>query len=176
MPMVNLKRVLERINYCTICAEKFKNKKDSPIICSKCGYHHYLSPKPTNAAILQNKKREILFVRRKYPPKKNFWDLPGGFLNINETIEESMTRELEEELGVRIENIKYFISTYDSYLYKNVLLATICSIYQGEVVGKDFIPNDDVLSVKFFPKSKIPYLKIAFPSLVEVLKKFVMTG
>ena len=44
--------------------------------------------------------KEILLIRRKNPPFKNEWALPGGFIDMNETLKESAIRELNEETGI----------------------------------------------------------------------------
>lgn len=44
----------------------------------------------------------ILLIQRKYPPFKNAWAIPGGFLLTNETLEEAVRRELREETGIEV--------------------------------------------------------------------------
>lgn len=44
----------------------------------------------------------VLMIRRKFAPGKGLWALPGGFLGQNDTIEQSMLRELREETGLRV--------------------------------------------------------------------------
>jgi 8-oxo-dGTP diphosphatase len=44
---------------------------------------------------------KVLLIQRAFPPFKGKWALPGGFVNINETLEEAALREMEEETGVR---------------------------------------------------------------------------
>jgi len=43
---------------------------------------------------------QILLIRRKNPPFQNSWCLPGGFVDMDETLEEAVKRELEEETGL----------------------------------------------------------------------------
>ena len=55
---------------------------------------------------------EILLVQRKDPPHKDMWALPGGFMEMEETLEEAARRELLEETGINAgELIRY--DTYD---------------------------------------------------------------
>jgi 8-oxo-dGTP diphosphatase len=44
---------------------------------------------------------KVLLIQRAFPPFKGKWALPGGFVNIDETLEDAALREMEEETGVR---------------------------------------------------------------------------
>lgn len=69
--------------------------------CPKCGHIHYKNPYPCIAAIVVNKKGEILLGKRGaksiYPFK---WCLPCGYMEYGETYVEATTREIEEEMGI----------------------------------------------------------------------------
>lgn len=45
---------------------------------------------------------KLLVIRRKYAPFQGMLALPGGFVNLNETVEQAAIRELEEETGLQI--------------------------------------------------------------------------
>ena len=53
------------------------------------------------AVILKNKK--ILLVQRKFEPKAGYWTLPGGTVELGETIHHALKREIREECGIEIE-------------------------------------------------------------------------
>lgn len=48
---------------------------------------------------------KVLLIKRKNAPCKGFWAFPGGFMNIDETAEETAKRELEEETGLKVNEI-----------------------------------------------------------------------
>lgn len=50
----------------------------------------------------QHEQLFVALVRRKYPPFKDHWALPGGFVLENESLEQAVRRELEEETGIKI--------------------------------------------------------------------------
>lgn len=114
-----------------------------------------------------------MLVRRKYPPKQDYWDLPGGFVDLGESMEESMKREIKEEIGIDIKDLKYFSSYSDRYLFKDIYYWTICFVYIGEIHNSNLKPTDDVSEIKFFSPSEIPISRLAFNCIKQSLKDYI---
>ena len=80
------------------------------------GAYSYEYPRPavtTDVAVLRlDELPEILLIQRKEQPFKDSWALPGGFMEIEETLEEAARRELKEETGIRAGELIRF-DTYD---------------------------------------------------------------
>lgn len=57
-------------------------------------------------AVIMNQQNEVLLLLRKKSPEADFWSIPGGTVEMFETIEDTIIREIKEELGVNIEIIK----------------------------------------------------------------------
>ncbi|MFN4212614.1 MAG: NUDIX hydrolase [Microgenomates group bacterium] len=168
--------MISKFKFCPNCKGKLKKIGLRLLDCQSCGFHFYLNPCPTNALIIENNKGEILLVKRKLPPKKNFWDLPGGFLDFKETIKESLIREVKEELNINLKNFtfNYLGSFFDRYFYKGINYHTICFIFYTKIKQKlTFKPRDDVSEIKFLPKDKIPWEKIAFDGIKKALKDYI---
>src|SRR3989344_7597245 len=125
--------------FCTICSNKLEKIKESLFHCPSCGQDFYINPCPSNGVILLNEKDEILFVKRKVPPNENTWDLPGGFMDINESAEESVTRELWEELKIKITDFKYFKSYPDRYQFQKINYYTLMFVYVAHIPDQKFI-------------------------------------
>ena len=89
---------------CPVCGKNITKSKPNLFICSSCGFHFYQNPIPATGVIIINKRNEVLLVKRKFPPYKNYWDVPGGFIEQNESAEESMKRQLMES-GVEISRL-----------------------------------------------------------------------
>jgi ADP-ribose pyrophosphatase YjhB (NUDIX family) len=65
------------------------------------------------AGALVVRKGRILLVRRKNPPNRGRWTVPGGLVELGESVEEAARREVKEELGVRAEVGRLFdVTTY----------------------------------------------------------------
>lgn len=131
------------------------------------------NPAPTNGVILENEKGEMLLVRRKYNPKKGYWDLPGGFVNISESMEDAVRREIKEELGIDLKTFTYFSSYPDRYFYNGKYEKILGFIFVGRIKDQKIKPADDVASYEFFPKDKIPFEGLAFENLKQVLKDYL---
>lgn len=63
-------------------------------------------PKPVTPliavdAVVVDAKGRVLLIRRKYPPFQGQYALPGGFIDVGETVEDACRRELKEETGVK---------------------------------------------------------------------------
>lgn len=91
------------------------------------------------AAILKNEENKILIARKKEGKSlAGYWEFPGGKIEKGETPEESLVRELKEEMGVKIKVGECFgenIHDYGSFKIK--LIGFIGEIEKGEIVLKD---------------------------------------
>jgi len=95
---------MEVKTFCPYCGEKVIEKSFAGRIhcyCQKCDIIHYENPLPAVAALVLNHKDQLLLVKRSVEPAKGKWCLPGGFIEIDESIEEAALRELEEETGIK---------------------------------------------------------------------------
>lgn len=161
--------------YCPKCAGNFIQKAPNLLVCGSCDMHYYVNPRSTNAVILQNNRNEILLTKRSYEPHKGMFDLPGGFVNIHETIEESAIRELKEELNIalRLSDLTYICSCSDTYEFKGVYYFTIGMIFKARIPQEVLIiPADDVASIVWVDRKSIPYDDIAFKSIASVMKSY----
>jgi len=168
--------MIKKFQYCPNCGNKIKRVTKKLLNCSYCGFHFYFNPVPTVAIILENEKDEVLFGKRKFTPKKGFWDLPGGFIDFGEKAEGAIVREVKEELGIEIKNPKFLGTYIGFYPYKGITYQPLCLVFFEKINAqeiKKIKAADDVSSISFFPKNKIPWKKLAFPDITQALKEYL---
>lgn len=113
----------------------------------------------------------ILLIQRGNEPFKNLWALPGGFIEMDETLEEACKRELEEETGLKIDKMTQF-KTYDA-INRDPRHRTISVIYYAELERKQKVKGgDDATRAEWFPISDLP--ELAFDH-AQILKEFFMS-
>src|SRR5580698_2530210 len=71
------------------------------MICADCGHIDYQNPKVVVGTVVASDDR-ILMCRRAIEPRRGFWTLPAGYLELGETLEEGAAREAMEEATAAI--------------------------------------------------------------------------
>ena len=124
---------------------------------------------------LYNNKTTVLLIKRRNNPFKNFWALPGGFVDENEDLEAAAIRELQEETSIKIESLeqlKAFGKPFRDPRNHTVSVAFL-GFVQDETIA---IAADDAMEVKWFSIDELPELafdhdEIINFALTKILKK-----
>ncbi len=105
----HIARWMSSHGFCGRCGAKAaSSKKERVIVCPVCGQLEY--PKISPAIIVAVKNGEkLLLVRNNYGPYRNL-GLVAGFVEIGESFEDTVRREVEEEVGLKVKNITYYKS------------------------------------------------------------------
>lgn len=167
--------VLDKFQYCPICGSphfeinNIKSKK-----CKDCGFSYYLNASSATVALIVNEKDELLVVRRKNDPGKDMLDMPGGFVDMDETGEEAMAREVKEETGLEATEVSYQFSYPNTYLYSGFLVHTLDKFFKVKVKDLSHIEAmDDAAAYYWIPFSEIDIDKFAFDSIKKGLTRFL---
>jgi len=136
--------------------------------CPRCGWIFYDNPVPAAVAIVRG-PRGILLARRARPPHQDTWDLPGGFLEAGEDPEQGLRRELREELGAVATAVRFHCFALDRYGPGGIHILAI--VYVARLRGTP-TARSDVAEVRWFALDAIPWREIAFPSIIETLRRF----
>lgn len=139
---------------------------------TKCKYtYDYPMPSITTDVIVLRKSinnNEILLIKRKNEPYKDCWALPGGFMEINETLKECAIRELHEETGLCIDIEKLETVTILDDVNRDSRGRVISVVYFSTVEeNAKAIASDDAKELKWFDVTKLPK-NIAFDHLKAI--------
>ena len=117
---------LEKFTYCPVCGSKhFAEHNAKSKQCENCGFTYYMNPSAATAAFITNGRGELLVERRGKEPAKGTLDLPGGFIDNDETAEEGVAREILEETGLTVTSAKYMFSLPNSYRFSGIDIPTL---------------------------------------------------
>jgi len=155
--------------FCPICAGPLKREvveNSWRLRCQKCGEIHYENPKPSVALLVRNDAGEILLVRRNVDPGAGRWCLPGGFVEMGETVQDAARRELLEETGLEgvLLSVVDAASKLNGYYGDVVVIA-----FEARITGGELKPGDDAAEARYFATDQLP--DIAFGSH----EKFICT-
>ncbi|HCY43360.1 MAG TPA: NUDIX hydrolase [Prolixibacteraceae bacterium] len=128
--------------------------------------YSYPRPAVTVDAILISNKNAVLLIERGREPYKGKWALPGGFIEMNESLEDACRRELEEETGLRIEVLKQFKAF--GAVNRDPRHRTISVIFYAftddELIAR---AGDDAAKVQWFPITQLPGLAFDHQQILD---------
>ena len=135
------------------------------LVCRDCGFIQYDNPKVVVGSVARWGER-VLLCRRSINPRKGFWTLPAGYMELSETTLEGARREAREEACAEIE-IERLIAVYNIPRLSQVQL-----IYAARLVSPDVSAGPESLEVGLFDWAAIPWGELAFPSVRWALGHF----
>ncbi|MBP0617310.1 NUDIX hydrolase [Jiella mangrovi] len=127
-------------------------------ICDHCDYVAYENPKIVVGSVVRHEGR-ILLCRRAIEPRRGFWTIPAGYMELNETPEDGARREAMEEAEADL-GIERLLAVYSVPRISQVQL-----IYRAKLKTAHVAPGPESLEVQLFEPAAIPYGELAFPSV-----------
>lgn len=167
---------LDGWKWCPVCRSPLgfavpEGDERERLCCEACGLVVYDNPAPCACAVVVRGGR-VMLTRRAVEPSSGYWDLPGGYIEIGETPEETLLREILEETGleVRIRRlIGFFVDTYG-----DGGTDTLNVSYECEVVAGSESPGSDVAEIRWFAPDELPSLdELAFRNTREALQAWL---
>ena len=122
-----------------------------------------------------NDKEELLVVRRAKEPAKDTLDLPGGFCDMGETVEEGMIREIKEETGLEVTEIQYLFSSPNEYVYSGMGIHTLDMDYLARVHCDSVAvtAHDDAAEAMWIPINKVNPAEFGLTSIRNAVIRFL---
>ena len=128
------------------------------LICPDCGFIQYDNPKVVVGSVVSHGGR-VLLCRRAIMPRRGFWTLPAGYLELGETPHDGARREAWEEARARIE-LDALLAVYAIPRISQVQL-----IWRARLAAEAFEPGPESLEVRLFGWDELPWDELAFPSV-----------
>lgn len=169
--MAGLREFYLHMNFCSHCGsdqleERIPDGDDRlRIVCRNCHTVHYSNPKIV-AGCLPIWEDQVLLCRRSIPPRKGYWNIPSGYLEHAETVEEGALREVWEEARARVEILQLHA------IFSIPHIGQVYLHFLAQLTEPDFSPGPESLEVQLFRESEIPWDQLAFSSSRFSLKHY----
>jgi ADP-ribose pyrophosphatase YjhB (NUDIX family) len=159
-----------RIKHCRVCGSRVEYRTPADdnrerAVCTACGEIHYENPINVVGTVPMWQD-QVLLCRRNIEPRRGFWTLPAGFLELGETTADGARRETDEEAGAHIELLSLF-----SVL--NVVRAGQLHLYYlAQLQHTRFAPGPETIEAQLFSEAEIPWDEIAFRTVRDTLRHY----
>jgi ADP-ribose pyrophosphatase YjhB (NUDIX family) len=140
-------------------------------VCDHCNHVVYDNPKIVVGSVVMHDNK-VLLCRRAIEPRKGYWTVPAGYMELGETPQEGAIREAREEANAHL----VLGDLLAIYTIKH--LSQVQMIYRATLASPTFAAGTESLEVKLFAFDEIPWDDIAFPTVHWMLAdiKKVLAG
>jgi ADP-ribose pyrophosphatase YjhB (NUDIX family) len=164
----------EELAYCPRCGAplvvRLIDTEDRPrLICDR-GHILYVNPKVV-VGVIPERRGKVLLLRRAIEPRLGAWTFPGGFMEIDETVEECAAREAHEETGVHVRVVE-LVGVY-SRPGPHPGPGIVSIVYRGTVGAGKPAPGREALETRWFAPEEIPWDELAYDTTRWALSDWV---
>lgn len=149
--------------FCGVCGGPMKLHTDISKRCEHCGKEVWPQLAPAVIVLIHRGNDEVLLARgRNF--KSDFYGLIAGFVETGETLEEAVRREVREETGLEIKNIRYFDS--QPWPYPSGLMVGFNADYAD---GQLHVQREELKKAGWFHRSNLPRL----PEKLSIARRLI---
>ena len=134
-------------------------------VCPACGRIHYENPLNV-VGTLPLWGDQVLLCRRNIEPRKGFWTLPAGFMELEETAAEGAARETREEAGAvfELEGLMAVLNV--------VKAGQLHLYYRARLLHTAFDPGPETQEARLFTEAEVPWDRLAFRTVESTLRAY----
>lgn len=161
--------------HCPHCAHPSECASPREFRCAHCAFRYFHNVAAAVAAFIVH-DAHLLLTRRAHAPAAGTLDLPGGFVDQQESLEQALARELDEELGLVIApgQARYVFSLPNHYAFAGVTYATSDSFFRIDYATRpQVLARDDVVEVMWLRFDQIDATVIGLDSARAAVVRFV---
>jgi NAD+ diphosphatase len=139
-----------KTRFCKRCGNEMRTKAGPPTReCPQCGYLSF--PRISPAVIVLVEREDRCLLARSPRFKGEFYSVLAGFAEPGETLEETVAREVREETGIEVQDIRYFGS--QPWPFPDSLMIGFTARYAG---GEIRVDGEEILDAHWFPYDRLP--------------------
>lgn len=150
---LQIAKYLNENQFCSVCGDKLAiDEKDSDawLQCNVCVREIYPTIPPAMIVLIKRGENEVLLAKNlKSPP--HAWGLVAGFCEVGESAEETVQREVMEEVGLVVNNIRYVESQFWPFP-GSMMLGFVADYVSGDIV----LDTTELADAGFFTRENIP--------------------
>jgi len=149
--------------FCGRCGVPLRNKTDERAKeCPQCGLLHFPRLAPAIIVLVERGNELLLARSRHFMP--GMYSVLAGFVEPGESLEETVMREVKEEVGIEIKDIKYFGS--QPWPFPHSLMIGFTAIYAGGAISLD---DKEIEDAGWYTAEKLPRI----PGKISIARKLI---
>jgi ADP-ribose pyrophosphatase YjhB (NUDIX family) len=137
------------------------------LACADCGHIAYVNPRLVVTTLPITDAGEIVLLRRGIEPGRGTWAQPGGFLEVDETVNQAAIRETWEETRLLVEPGEIV------GLYTRLEAAVVTIAFEARIVGGEPTVTPEALEIRSFAPDALPWTGIAFKTTHWALRDWL---
>lgn len=142
-----------RQKFCNYCGSVIQKQKQNKFLhCKNCNIEIY--PHIAPSIIVRITRGNEILLAKNINFATNIWSVLAGYVEIGETLEETVHREVFEEVGIKIKNLKYFGSQPWPFSGISLMLGFTAEYDSGDIK----LQEDEIEAAGFFTKDNLPGL------------------
>lgn len=160
------------LNFCPNCGASLRfgaidGEDRDRLSCAACGHILYVNPRLVVTTLPITEEGDLVLIRRGIEPGLGSWAQPGGFLEVDETVNQAAIRETYEETGLLIEPGEIV------GLYTRLEAAVVTIVFEARIVGGTATRTLEALEVQAFRPDAIPWDRLAFKTTTWALRDWL---
>jgi ADP-ribose pyrophosphatase YjhB (NUDIX family) len=128
-------------------------------VCDHCGFVDYVNPKLVAGSVVEADDGRILMCKRAIEPRRGYWTLPAGYMELGESVEDAAAREAVEEACAAIEIIDLLA------IYSIPRISQVQVFFRARLASSEIAAGPESEEVALYHWDEIPMDDLAFPSV-----------
>jgi ADP-ribose pyrophosphatase YjhB (NUDIX family) len=160
--------------FCPRCGvERAASAEATPFRCEACGLLYFFNPAVAVAALIVRDDGKGLFIRRAKEPAMGRLALVGGFVDVGESAEHALRREVREEVHLELDDVRFLSSHANDYHYQDVVYPVVDFFFVARTSDHaGAVALDGVASFAWLDPHAIDLEDLAFPSMRDALTRY----